>query len=172
LSGFSSVTGYAGWRPMHAGISYGDPTAGLHGAVAVLAALLHRRRTGRGQFIDLSQWESTMTLLPEAILAHTLGGGAPERDGNHDPLWAPHAVYPCSGEDRWVSIVVADDEEWRSLARLFAPDLVEDVRFATAAARKSNEPELDERLTAWCRERTREEVAGLLQAAGVAAFPV
>ena len=71
LSGFSSVTGYRGWRPMHIGISYGDPTAGLQGAVAVLAALIHRRRTGEGQYIDLSQWESTMALL---------AGGDPRAD--------------------------------------------------------------------------------------------
>src|SRR6266576_548604 len=66
LSGMSSVTGYRGFPPMHVGISYGDPTGGLHGAVAVLAALLHRARTGQGQYIDLSQWETSMAVLPEA----------------------------------------------------------------------------------------------------------
>ncbi|MEW6272110.1 MAG: CoA transferase [Thermodesulfobacteriota bacterium] len=171
LSGFSSVTGYRGWRPMHIGISYGDPTAGLQGAVAVLAALIHRRRTGHGQYIDLSQWESTMALLPEAILAYTMTGRAPERDGNHDVLWAPHAVYRCAGDDRWVSIVVADDAEWRALAGLIDPALVEDTRFATVRARKQNEEVLDELIAAWCTSRTPEEVRDLLQGAGIAAFP-
>src|SRR5262249_47745070 len=77
LSGLSSVTGHRGHPPMHVGISYGDPTGGLHGAVAVLAALLHRARTGRGQYIDLSQWETTMAVLPEAIVQYTMNGEAP-----------------------------------------------------------------------------------------------
>lgn len=171
LSGFSSVTGYRGWRPMHIGISYGDPTAGLQGAAAVLAALIHRRRTGEGQFIDLSQWESTMALLPEAILAQTMTGKAPERDGNHDQLWAPHAIYRCAGEDRWVSIVVANDDEWRALAAIVDPALANDPRFATTAARKQNEDVLDEIIGAWCASRSREEIRDVLQAAGVAAYP-
>ncbi len=172
LSGFSSVTGYRGWRPMHIGISYGDPTAGLQGAVAVLAALIHRRRTGEGQHIDLSQWESTMALLPEALLAYTMTGKAPERDGNHDQCWAPHGVYRCAGEDRWVSIVAADDAEWQALAKVVDPALAHDPRFATAELRKQNEDELDARLTEWCSSRSPEEVRDVLQAAGVAAFPV
>ena len=171
LSGFSSVTGYRGWRPMHIGVSYGDPTAGLQGATAVLAALIHRRRTGAGQFIDLSQWESTMALLPEAILAETMAGRAPERDGNHDTAWAPHAIYRCAGEDRWVSIVVASDAEWRALAAVIDPALLTDARFASAAARKANEDELDAAITAWTSAHSAEEVRDLLQAAGVAAFP-
>ncbi|HEY8517531.1 MAG TPA: CoA transferase [Candidatus Binatia bacterium] len=171
LSGFSSVTGYRGWRPMHIGISYGDPTAGLQGAIAVLAALVHRRKTGRGQYIDLSQWESTMALLPEAITAYTMTGKAPERDGNHDVLWAPHNVYRCAGEDRWVSIVVANDDEWRALAGVIDPALADDPRFATMAERKRNEDVLDEIISAWCASRTDTEVRDVLQAAGVAAYP-
>lgn len=170
LSGFSSLTGYRGWRPMHIGISYGDPTAGLDGAAAVLAALIHRRRTGEGQFIDLSQWESTMALLPEGILAQTMTGTAPERDGNHDGGWAPHAIYRCAGEDRWVSIVVASDDEWRALAGVVDPALASDARFATAELRKRNEEALDATMGAWCASRTPEEATAVLQAAGVAAF--
>ena len=172
LSGFSSVTGYRGWRPMHIGVSYGDPTAGLQGATAVLAALIHRRRTGAGQFIDLSQWESTMALLPEAILAQTMTGRAPERDGNHDAIWAPHGIYRCAGEDRWVSIVAASDAEWRALAAVIDPALPGDARFATATTRKQNEDDLDTAITAWTVERSPAEVRDRLQAAGVAAFPV
>lgn len=171
LSGFSSLTGYRGWRPMHVGISYGDPTAGLHGAVAVLAALLHRRRTGEGQHIDLSQWEATATLLGEGVLAHELEGRAPERDGNRDPQWAPHGLFRCAGEDRWVSIAVATDEEWRALAAVVEPSWVDDPRLATAAGRKCHEDEIEEALGRYCGSRSREEVTEALQRAGVAAFP-
>ncbi|MEI8357394.1 MAG: CoA transferase [Deltaproteobacteria bacterium] len=172
LSGFSSLTGYPEWRPMHVGISYGDPTGGLHGAVAVLAALFHRRRTGEGQYIDLSQWEGTMAMLPEGILSQTMTGTTPGRHGNHDPLWSPHAVYRCAGEDRWLSIVVTDDGEWRTLCSVVDPGLASDPRFATAPSRKHNEPELDAILSAWCAPRSAEATARELQAAGVAAFIV
>jgi len=172
LSGMSSLTGYADWPPMHVGISYGDPTGGLHGAFAVLAALWHRANTGAGQYIDLSQWESTMALLPEGLLAQTLEGRAYERDGNHDVLWAPHAVYRCDGEDRWVSIAVASDDEWRALASAVEPAWLRDSELAVAAGRKRREEEIDERLSAWCATRSREQVTEVLQQAGVAAFPV
>jgi benzylsuccinate CoA-transferase BbsF subunit len=171
LSGLSSVTGYRGWRPMHIGVSYGDPTAGLQGAIAVLSALIHRRRTGEGQFIDLSQWESTMALLPEALLAQSMTGSAPERDGNHDTVWAPHAIYRCAGDDRWVSIVAADEDEWRRLASVVDPALATDPRFTNAALRKQNEDALDAAIGAWCAVRTPEDVRDTLQAEGVAAFP-
>src|SRR5262249_47263250 len=113
LSGMSSVTGYRGHPPMHVGISYGDPTGGLHGAVAVLAALMHRARTGEGQYIDLSQWETSIAVLPEAVLAQSMNGASPARDGNHDPHMAPHEVFPAAGNDRWIAIAVEDDAAWR-----------------------------------------------------------
>lgn len=171
MSGLSSLTGYRGWRPMHIGISYGDPTAGLQGAVAVLAALIHRRKTGEGQFIDLSQWESTMALLPEGILAQSMAGSAPGRDGNHDTLWAPHAIYRCAGDDRWVSIAAADEDEWHRLAREVDTALLTDPRFASATLRKQNEDALDAAIGAWCATRTPEEIRDTLQAANVAAYP-
>jgi crotonobetainyl-CoA:carnitine CoA-transferase CaiB-like acyl-CoA transferase len=171
LSGFSSLTGYADWRPMHIGISYGDPTGGLHGAVAVLSALFHRRRTGEGQYIDLSQWEGTMALLPEGILAYTMAGETPARDGNRDPLCAPHGVYRALGEDRWLSIAVTDEAEWRALASVVDPALADDPRFADAPARKRNEAALDEAIGAWCSSRSPEDATRELQAAGVGAFP-
>src|SRR5262249_29209965 len=86
LSASSSLTGYAGAPPMHVGISYGDPTGGLHGAFAVLAALLYRQRSGRGQFIDLSQQETSIAVLPEAFMDYAMNRTQPPRSGNRDPL--------------------------------------------------------------------------------------
>ena len=171
LSGMSSVTGYRDFPPMHVGISYGDPTGGLHGAVAVLAALLHRARTGQGQYIDLSQWETSMAVLPEALLAWTMNGVAPARDGNRNPGMAPHGVFRAAGEDRWVAVAVEDDAAWVRLAGVLGgPALAADRRFATLAARKENEDAVEELVTAWTSARSPEDATATLQAAGVAAF--
>jgi crotonobetainyl-CoA:carnitine CoA-transferase CaiB-like acyl-CoA transferase len=171
LAGFSSVTGYRGGPPMHVGVSYGDPTAGLHGAIAVLAALCHRQRTGEGQFIDVSLWEASATLLPEALLEYEMNGTEPPRDGNRDPHMAPHGVFRSEGQDRWVSIAVGSDEEWRSLAEVVGDAELSSPRFRTLADRKRNEDDLEQRLTRWTATLSPQEVTRRLQAAGVAAFP-
>lgn len=172
LSGLSSVTGYRGFPPMHVGVSYGDPTGGLHGAVAVLAALLHRARSGRGQYIDLSQWETTMAVLPEAIVDWTANRHQPARDGNRDPQMSPHGVFPSSGEQRWIAIAVEDDPAWRRLtAAIGEPALADDPRFATLIARKQHEEELEALLSAWTAARSPEAATETLQAAGIPAFP-
>jgi crotonobetainyl-CoA:carnitine CoA-transferase CaiB-like acyl-CoA transferase len=171
LSGMSSLTGYKDWPPMHVGLSYGDPTAGLHGAVAVLAALLHRARTGEGQYIDLSQEEACIAVLGEGILEQTMNGRQPPRDGNRDPLMAPHGVFRSAGEQRWVAIAARDDEEWSRLATAVgAAPLASDARFATLAARKENEDELERILSEWTLARSPEEAMTTLQEAGVPSF--
>ena len=171
LSGMSSVTGYRDCPPMHVGVSYGDPTGGLHGAVAVLAALLHRSRTGEGQYIDLSQWETSMAVLPEAILAWTMNGTQPPRDGNRDPGMAPHGVFHAAGEDRWIAIAVEDEGAWRRFAAVIGrPELADDARFATLAARKQHEDELEEIVGRWTATRDAAEVTAVLQEAGIGAF--
>jgi crotonobetainyl-CoA:carnitine CoA-transferase CaiB-like acyl-CoA transferase len=178
LSGLSSLTGYKGWPPMQAGFSYADPNAGVHGAFAILAALYHRKKTGEGQYIDMSQWECAMGLLPEGILEYTMNGREPERDGNRDPLIAPHGVFPSKDRfentgvmvDMWVSIVAADDADFELLAGAIGrPELARDPRFNTAAARKRNEDELDAAISGWTSQRSAAEAEQILQAAGVAA---
>src|SRR5437867_5994039 len=167
LSGMSSVTGYRGFPPMHVGISYGDPTGGLHGAVAVLAALLHRARTGEGQYIDLSQWETLMAVLPDALVEYTMNGTSPARDGNRDRHLAPHGIFRAAGEDRWVALAVEDDAAWaRFAAAVGRPELASDPRYATAAARKRHEDALEEVVAAWTRARSPEEATATLQGAG------
>jgi len=171
LSGMSSVTGYRGHPPMHVGVSYGDPTGGLHGAVAILAALLHRARTGRGQFIDLSQWETSIAVLPEAVLEWTMCGRQPPRDGNRDPYCAPCGVFRAAGDDRWVALAIEDDAAWaRCAALLGRPELAADPRFATLVARKRHEDALEAIVSEWTAQRPPEEATALLQAAGIPAF--
>ena len=93
LSGLSSLTGYKDFPPMHAGFSYADPNAGVHGAFALLTALYHRAKTGEGQYIDMSQWECAMDLLAEGILEYTMNGREPIRNGNRDPFMEPHGNF-------------------------------------------------------------------------------
>jgi benzylsuccinate CoA-transferase BbsF subunit len=170
LSGMSSLTGYAGWPPMHVGISYGDPTGGLHGAVALLAALLHRAATGEGQYIDLSQQETSIAVLGEGMLEQSMTGRQPPRTGNRVPHMAPHGVFRCAGEQRWVAIAVRDDADWQRLAGAMGrPALAADPRFTSLAARKANEDALEVLVTEWTLPRPPEEVVAALQRAQVPA---
>jgi benzylsuccinate CoA-transferase BbsF subunit len=179
LSGLSALTGYKGFPPMHAGFSYADPSAGIHGAFAIISALFHRAKTGEGQYIDMSQWECAMDLLAEGILEYTMNGQEPERNGNRDPLMAPHGIFKCLDLpekildvtiDQWVSIVCTDDAEWGRLARAIGkPELADDARFKTVTARKQNEDALEAIITQWTSTRRVVDAVTALQAAGVAA---
>ena len=182
LSGLSSLTGYRDWPPMHSGFSYGDPNAGIHGAFAILAALFHRGKTGQGQYIDMSQWESSMVVLPEGIMDYTMNQHEPERLGNTDPMMSPHGIFKCLDRperiagnviDQWVAIVCADDVDWGRLARAIGrPELGDDPRFATLTARKAKEDQLEAAITLWTSTRRAAEVERVLQHAGIAAAVV
>lgn len=171
LSGLSHATGYLGGPPQETGISVGDPVAGMTAAMAICAALVERERTGRGRFLDISLWESTVAMALEAWLPYVVNGDEPERIGNRDPWMAPHGLFPCAGNDAWVSIACRDDAAWRALAGCIGGGLADDARFATAADRKRNETALEEIVGGFTRGRDRWEITRALQAVGVAAFP-
>jgi benzylsuccinate CoA-transferase BbsF subunit len=170
LAGFNHLTGW----PDRAGVGpHGTITDSLsprYVALMICAALLHRRRTGEGQYIDVSQVETGVYSLSEAIVRCSATGEVMTRAGNRAENAAPHGIYPCRGEERWIAIAVSCDEEWRALARaLRAGDLAAEPRFATHAQRLAHADALDAALA----ERTRgEEPFALmerLQAAGVEA---
>jgi crotonobetainyl-CoA:carnitine CoA-transferase CaiB-like acyl-CoA transferase len=173
LSGFFFTTGYQGMPPMELGISYMDPNAGIFGAIAVINALIHRKMTGQGQYIDQSQLETAVQLMVEGLLQYQISGKEPERVGNHHPTMSPHNTYKSAGNaDKWVSIAVGTEAEWRALCGVMGkPELVQDRRFSTLSARKQNENELDSIISEWTGSRDRWEVTDALQRAGVAAFP-
>jgi benzylsuccinate CoA-transferase BbsF subunit len=182
LSGLSALTGYIGGPPMHAGFSYADPNAGVHGAFAILTALYHREMTGEGQYMDMSQWECAMAVLPEGIMEYTMNGREPQRIGNRDPMMAPHGIFRCQDRrekvlgftvDQFVAIAVSDDAAWQQLAAAIGrPELGSDPKFATAAARKANEDQLESIVEAWSVQHSAPQAAQILQDAGVAAFVV
>ena len=158
---------------MELGTSYMDPNAGIFGAIAVVNALIHRKKTGRGQYIDQSQLETAVQLAVEGLLEYQISGKEPKRDGNHHSIMSPHNTYKTAGDsDQWVSIAVGTEAEWRALCTVIGkPELAQDARFSTRCARKQNEDDLDSIISAWSATRDRWEVTKALQHAGVAAFP-
>src|SRR5215510_8732333 len=172
LAGLSSLTGYVGGPPQEVGISYGDPNAGLNAAAAICAALVARKRTGKGEYIDVSLWEAAAVLVPEGWMDYAMNKTQPSRMGNRDPWMAPHNCFRCVGKDQWVTIACGTDEEWQALCRAIGkPELGTEGRFRTAGDRKAHEDALEEVLTAWTATREKWDVTQTLQAAGVAAFP-
>ncbi|MGE0540577.1 MAG: CaiB/BaiF CoA transferase family protein [Dehalococcoidia bacterium] len=173
LSGMVSLTGYGEDTPMKSGINVGDPISALHGVSAILGALFYRRRTGIGQFIELSHLEANIPLIGESVLEYTMNQRNPRRIGNRHPRVAPHGCYPTAGEDTWVTIACFDDSEFRALCQAMELEmLADDLRFATMPARTAHQDELDAIISAWTRQRTHYEAMHILQAAGVAAGAV
>jgi crotonobetainyl-CoA:carnitine CoA-transferase CaiB-like acyl-CoA transferase len=172
-AGYNELTGFPGQRPRGLGVAYPDFTSPYLLATTVMAALRERSRTGRGQEIDLSQLSGTIALLGVEWMQYRATGRQPTRRANRDPNYCPHAVYPARGEDEWCAIAVETDAEWQSLCDLLErPDLAEDRRFATHAARKAHEDEVDAIVSAWTRDQDRWELAARLQQSGIAAAPV
>ena len=172
-SGLAYTTGYVGGPPVMAEIPYVDYTAGEHTVFAVMTALMHRLRTGDGQFIDISQAQAASSTIPEALLDYSANGRLPTRRGNGDPQMAPHGCYPCRGDDRWIVIAVATDEEWRALCRtLQAPEWERDARFADGQARREHSDSLDRLLAVVTSGWDAHELMQALQANGVAAGAV
>ena len=173
-SGFTQLTGFPDEDPSGLASAYSDAVGGMAGAQAVLLALIHRSRTGRGQWLDVSQFESLTSLLDTLALDLSVNGSAAAstRTGNRLPHGggAPHGAYRCAGEDRWVAITIFTDDEWRAFAKALGdPHWAADPRFATAGSRERNAEALDAHVETWTMHRTAEEVMSLLQAAGVAA---
>jgi crotonobetainyl-CoA:carnitine CoA-transferase CaiB-like acyl-CoA transferase len=168
-----TMTTYPGDRPRNLGVGYADPVIGIFGAWLLNAALIHRERTGHGQYIDVSNLEALEMLMPEALLEYAMTGRNLPPIGNRDRYMAPHNCYKAAGgAEDWVTIAVGTQEQWRSLCHAMGmPSMADDLRFADAAARKRNEDELDRIINDWTSQRNRWEVTELLQRAGVAAMP-
>ena len=138
-----------------------------------MAALYHRRKTGRGQFIDMSQAENVMHTLSQAVMDYSMNGRVQTSYGNRNPNRAPQGVYRCAGDDAWLALSVGSDEEFRGLCSVLGqPSLADDPRFVSLAARQKHHDELDKIIEKWTVDKDHYEVFHTLQAAGVPASPV
>ena len=174
LGGISSMNGYRGEdAPVKSGVNFGDPISGAHAAGAILTALWRRRRTGQGCFIDVSQLESAIMTIGEHILGFQMNGRRPENRGNRHPVYAPHGAYQCRGEDEWITIAVADDDEWERMCEAMGmPQLATDPDYSDLLGRHRNHDALDAIIAQWTQDRSADDVMRLLQGAGVSATPV
>ena len=172
LTGAAGISHLAGWpdrAPLPSG-SYTDFVAPKFNVLAIVAALDYRRRTGKGQYLDASQFESVLHFLTPALLDYTVNGRELVREGNKSPYTAPHGVYRCLGENRWCAIVVNNDEEWESFCNVLdRTDLVNNPKFSTKLARLDNADELDVLIETWTQNLSADEVMNRLQQADISA---
>jgi crotonobetainyl-CoA:carnitine CoA-transferase CaiB-like acyl-CoA transferase len=173
LSGLTNGTGWPDRVPVSPYGAYTDFLVPHLAIAAISAALEYRRRTGEGQHIDVSQLEASLYYAGVPLLDHAANGRVAQRDGNADPDMAPHAAYPCKGEERWVTIACPDDAAFAALMLLIQrPGLAADPRFETVAGRKAHEGELDAAIAVWTATRTPAEVMAACARAGVPAGAV
>jgi len=172
VGGLSASFGHPGEGPVISGPYPSDPIGSMYGLVSVLAALNYRKKTGKGQHVDVAQNEAVTTLIPEVIMEEVMNHRTRPRLGNRDEIMAPHACYPCKGKDKWVAIAVGTDEKWQAMCKAMGnPAWCHDVKFADQLGRWQNQDELNKLVADWTRDFTHYEVMQKLQKAGVATGP-
>ncbi len=173
LSGLDSTMGYEGGGPLGLKHAFGDICGALHAVFAIASALYNRKRTGQGQYIDVSMLRATVVTQGVGLMEHALTGRSLQPRGNYDPTMAPYGHYPCAGDDKWVSVAVASESEWESLLDAMGhPAWANDDRFRSQYRRQRHRRELDALLSRWTAQHDPEALTDLLQHHGVAAAPV
>lgn len=173
LTGFSQITGWPDRDLAQPFGAYTDTIVPPLAVAAVLAAMDYKRRTGKGQYLDLSQYETTLHFLAPVVLDYLANGREAHREGNRCAYGAPHGVYACLGSDAWCAIAVFTDDEWQGFCQAIGnPPWTKEPRFSTLLQRKMVEDELDKLVSEWTARHTAEEVMTLMQQAGVPAGAV
>ena len=170
--GLTRYSGYADDKPWKIGQSYPDFLACWSGLLAIMAALVHRKRTGEGQWIDLGMYQLGAAVIPEALLQLQADGRELDRTGNQDPTTAPSGLYRALGTDAWLAITVTDDDSWHRLVETVDDDRLRDCRYSACAGRLQHRDEVDAVLSGWVQRHDAEELAALLQDRGVCAGAV
>jgi crotonobetainyl-CoA:carnitine CoA-transferase CaiB-like acyl-CoA transferase len=176
LTGYTQLMAEPDGTPAGYGYSYADMVGGYSGALAALVALWHRRRTGKGQFVDLSQFEAVASVIGPALLDISVNGRTQTPPGynSQEGPSAPHGVYKCRAldgdDDRWVAISVGTGPEWRRfVTAIGSPEWASEPKFRTLYLRMQNSAELDAHVSRWTAEHSAEEAMAILQRAGIAA---
>ena len=173
LSGLDSTMGYEGGGPLGLKHAFGDICGALHAVFAIVSALYRRNRTGEGQYIDVSMLRATVVTQGVGLMEQALTGRALQPRGNYDPTMVPYGNYPCAGEDKWISIAVATENEWQGLvSAMGSPAWAKDQRFGSQYRRQRHRRELDGLLSQWTAGHDPDALTELLQGHGVAAAPV
>jgi benzylsuccinate CoA-transferase BbsF subunit len=170
LSGYLELTGWPDRGPVGPSSPYGDVVLPFFNAMAIVAALDYRRRTGKGQYIDSSMFDVCTHQITPALLDWQINEHLQTRNGNRIPYAAPHGVFPCIGDDRWCAIAVFTDQEWESFCNVIGNlPWTKNIKFSTLKLRKESEDELEQLVAEWTIKHTAEEVMQTMQAAGVPA---
>jgi crotonobetainyl-CoA:carnitine CoA-transferase CaiB-like acyl-CoA transferase len=174
MSGLESLIGY---DPAHIvgslSPAIGDPNAAGHALTVLLAALFRRKATGRGTWIDLSQIEALLSVMPVPVIVSQLHGDLRPPANSH-PLFAPHGHFACRGDDHWIAISVRSDQEWKALTELAADggQRLRGADWRLAEGRLADGERLEEAVAEWTRGQDRDQLVSRLAAAGIAAAPV
>ncbi len=172
-SGLPRVSGYEGGPPAMNHLAYGDPVGGLSAASAMLTALVHRKRTGVGQLVDLSQVQCLLPFAAVWAIEQSAFGRIGPRRGNRHPQLSPQGVFRCAGEDEWILVSVTDEAAWRSLCTTIGrKDLLQDPGLENPAGRRLRETEIEAAIEAWTRRYSPDTAMGMLQEGGIAAGAV
>ncbi len=170
LSGLCHLSGFPDRECTISHFAYPDPLSALHGLVVLMAALAERERSGLGQVIHLSQWETAVASIGRAMVEYASEGVEPPRRGNGEPGFAPYGAFPCRGEDRHVVLCVERDEDWPLLQALLGqPEWCLDARYARVEGRIENSAEIEAQIAAWTRSRTDLEIMEAARSLGLAA---
>ncbi len=178
VSGLTFTSGLPDREPAGWGYSFMDHTGAYYMAIAILMALIHRQRTGEGQWVDLACTEPALALHGPALLDWTVNGrparrpGQPHSNRNQWPPMAPHGIYACRGEDQWVAIACRNQADWDALATAIGEPWCGTAAFANLECRLAAQDRLDQHIGDWTAPRDKFEVDKLLQRAGVPVAPV
>jgi benzylsuccinate CoA-transferase BbsF subunit len=172
LAGLTNITGWPDRGPVNPYGAYTDFIVPRFAVAAILAAVDYRRRTGSGMHLDMSQLEASLHFSAPLLLDYMSSGTEPVRRGNRDLGAAPHGVYPCQGEERWIAIACFTEEAWQALAQIISPagdGWVGQAQFASLLSRKAAEDELDQLMAEWTRAWEADALMEVLQQVGVPA---
>jgi benzylsuccinate CoA-transferase BbsF subunit len=167
MAGITHLTGWPDRNPTPHAVAFVDALASRYVGIGLLAALEYRRRTGRGQHLDVSQCECGIQNIAPVMMDYMVNGHTENRSGNSHPCSAPHGVFPCQGDDRWCAITVFDDVQWQAFCKVVGQEWTGETRYASLLSRKQNEVDLNDSIGKWTVTHTAEDMETLLQAVGV-----